>query len=155
MVQQLTDLASINFEEMADEEIDAALDEISSTRGQDAETRTAEALIRSGAEFDNRGGFVTIYDTLTGMPSQVLYYMLSKTLKYRRTDDPSKRVFSMRQLVPYVLGNLPCILNPDHPMRPRLIEMGLGDRTCRKHNLRTSLDVRRHALHRHKEIGRA
>ena len=92
-------------------------------------------------------GRVTLYDTLTGVPSQVLQYLVPGTLRKKRAD--GSRVFD--PVPPAAMpkrGALKCTLHADNPNRAAYDEMGLP--VCRKANLPNVFQVEQHMAHRHR-----
>lgn len=94
-------------------------------------------------------GMITIFATDTGMPSTIMRYMLPNALKKTRED--GKAAFSLHQQVVYHTGQVLCMLNPEHPLRPLLNSIGLRYRTCRKKTIASEGDLRFHMQHRHKQ----
>lgn len=140
----------IDTDSMDDDEIDAWAEELSANRNQNMDQKLGQRLLDQADAFDNRGGYVTIYDTLDGCPSQVLEYMVPKLLKERRQDDRTKRRFSKTPKVKYYIGDYKCYLHKDHPMRKELDGLGLAAVVCKKDTLRTEIDVDQHMRTRHK-----
>ena len=90
---------------------------------------------------------VTIYDTITGVPSKALSYLVNGTLRQRRKD--GSPVFSLTQpanLPPR--GTLKCRLHPDSPHREEYDGMGLA--RCNKANIPNLFQLDRHMASRHK-----
>jgi hypothetical protein len=70
-----------------------------------------------------RSGRVTVYDTRTGEPSQVLEYLVAGQLRKRRED--GSRAFTLDPpATPPVRGTLKCRLHPDDPEREHWDSMG-------------------------------
>ena len=92
--------------------------------------------------------YVWIYDTRTGDQSKCNRNMLVQHLKKKRPDgslvfttkDPG---FRPKQ------GTHKCMLHPDDPNRKHYDELGLP--TCKKANLASPFQVRRHMQKRHKQ----
>lgn len=90
---------------------------------------------------------IRIYATSDGEPRDVLLYMLSKYLQ--RKGPNGKPVFSMTPTVPYVTGQVKCILHRDHELRPILDKIGLANRYCEAANIASEFDARLHGENRH------
>jgi hypothetical protein len=89
---------------------------------------------------------ITIYNRITGEPSQTLKYMLASQLK--KKDGAGRPVYTT--VKPDVLptkGTLKCMLHPDDPNRKHYTELGLP--VCRKSNLTSPYQVLRHMQKRH------
>jgi len=92
-------------------------------------------------------GYVYIYDTQTRERSICNRNMLTQHLKKTRKD--GSPVFTTRKPKEGpVRGTLKCMLHPDDPDRYHYDELGLP--TCRKANLTSPYQVRRHMEKRHK-----
>lgn len=92
-------------------------------------------------------GWVTVWDNRTGEPSLVNRNMLGSQLEKRRDDGSFVFTTEDPGITP-TRGVMKCILHAEHPDRPNHEKLGFP--TCPKSNLRTALDVRLHAQHRHK-----
>jgi hypothetical protein len=90
-------------------------------------------------------GRITVYDTETGEPSNILYYMKDKALAKKRPN--GNPYFSLEQKVIPKAGNYKCLLHARHPRRDEFEKLGFS--TCPKDNLRNEFQVRRHMLKRH------
>lgn len=90
---------------------------------------------------------VTIYSVETGMPSQVLVYMLAKKLSPDK--HTGKVMWSMTPTGNYVQGSMLCLLHPDQPRRAQLDEIGLQGKVCTKSNIPSAFEVRQHMTHKH------
>jgi hypothetical protein len=91
-------------------------------------------------------GWVYIYDTKTGDRSICNRNMLPDVLKKRRED--GSQVFSCRKPgVEPKMGTHKCYLHPDQPERPEYDKLGLA--VCRKANLTSPYQVRRHMMMKH------
>ncbi len=106
---------------------------------------TAPTLLGTPIERDR--GRITIYDTLTAEPSEVLVTMLPQLLRKRRAD--GSMVFTERKpdFAP-IRGSLKCKLHPDDPNREHYDTLGLP--SCLKSNLTAPFHVMRHMEKRHK-----
>jgi len=92
-------------------------------------------------------GYVYVYDTRTNERSVCNRNMLAKMLRKKRPD--GSIVFTTaKPKTPPARGTLKCMLHPDSPNRKHYDEMGLA--TCRKSNLTSPYQVRRHMEKRHK-----
>jgi len=91
-------------------------------------------------------GWVYIYDTKTGDRSICNRNMLPDVLKKKRED--GSQVFTCRKpgLEPK-RGTYKCLLHPDQPQRKDYDELGLA--VCKKSNLTSPYQVRRHMLMKH------
>jgi len=92
---------------------------------------------------------ITLYSTRDGMPSRVLVNMLAKKLQQKLPD--GSPAWSEKPLVKYQMGNLKCILHPEHPRRSELDGIGLAGKTCTKSNIPSVFDIRQHMLHAHSQ----
>ena len=91
-------------------------------------------------------GYVTVYDTKTGVPSKVNNNMIRSMLKKKRAD--GSPVFGIRQTVKPVVGTFNCLLHQSDPNREHYDAIGLA--VCPKGNLASIYQVRRHMLKKHK-----
>ena len=109
------------------------------------------------AQTSTAGDKITIYDTSTGEPREILVNMLAKTLKKRRAGKPA---FSMKQEdVPvFVMGSIICYLSPNHPDRERYRELGIhqdcitlmkDDTPVHADHLASEMDREIHMAHKH------
>ena len=108
--------------------------------GGDASLGMTWASLRSA-------GYTYIYDTETHERSLTNNNMLPTQLKKKRAD--GSFVFTTRNpdLLP-TRGTLRCYLHPENPNRGRYDELGLP--TCKKSNLISPFQQRRHMEKRHK-----
>lgn len=93
-------------------------------------------------------GTVRIYNVETGLPSQVLPYMLAKKLSPNKIT--GKVEWSMTPTKPYFVGTTKCLLHEEHPRRKEWDSIGLAGTTCRKSNITSEFELRQHMLHRHR-----
>lgn len=91
------------------------------------------------------GKKVRIFDSKTGVPSEVLPYMLPKIMKFKYPDGTPR--FSRTQVVVPPTGEVPCFLNPEHPDHEAIRAAGIVV-TCRK-KLLSVMHAERHAKTRH------
>lgn len=91
-------------------------------------------------------GYVYIYDTRTGERSVTNRNMLPTQLKKKREDGSSVFTTVKPGITPR-RGNLKCMLHPDEPNRKHYDDLGLP--VCRKANLTSPYQVRRHMEKRH------
>ena len=92
-------------------------------------------------------GITLLYDTITGVPSRVLKYLVSGTLRKKRAD--GSYVFTLIPPAnPPLRGSHRCLLHVDEPNHTAYMEMGLP--TCRKANLPNLFQVEQHMAHRHR-----
>ena len=92
-------------------------------------------------------GYTNIYDTESGEHSITNRNMLPAQLKKKRLD--GSYVFTtIKPAAPLMVGNLKCLLHPDNPDRRHYDELGLA--VCKKENLTSPFQVRRHMEKRHK-----
>jgi hypothetical protein len=92
-------------------------------------------------------GYVKIYDTRTGEMSLCNRNMLRHHLEKRRPDGSAVFTTVKPKIAPK-RGHLKCMLHPDDPNRAHYDDLGLA--TCRKANLTSPFQVRRHMEKRHK-----
>ena len=126
------------------------IDDTDVKEGQFAHTPTANDPYAMIIEEASSAGKSVVYDIRNGEASIVNNNMLATQLA--KTDpDTGKRVFTTRRSdAPEVVsGEYLCLLHEEHPDREFHKRLGLG--TCDKSNLRTLLDVRTHAQHRHQQ----
>lgn len=91
-------------------------------------------------------GYVPIYDTRTGERSVCNRNMLVQSLKKKRPDGST--VFTTaKPKTPPMRGTFKCLLHPDDPNRKHYNELGLP--VCKKANLTSPYQVRRHMEKRH------
>jgi len=91
-------------------------------------------------------GNITVYDTRTGIPSEVNLQNLKGILRKARKDGTP--VFKLEQLVKPKQGTYPCLLAASDPNREHYDELGFP--VCPKDNLSAPFHVRRHMMKRHK-----
>jgi hypothetical protein len=91
-------------------------------------------------------GYVYVWDNQTGERSTINRNMLSTQLKKRRPD--GSRIFTtVDPKIPVKSGNLKCMLHRKDPNRKHYDELGLP--YCRKGNLTSPYQVKRHMQKRH------
>ncbi len=91
-------------------------------------------------------GNTTVYDTMTGISSEVNLQNLKGILRKTRKDGTP--VFKLEQLVKPKQGTYPCLLAASDPNREHYDELGFP--VCPKDNLSAPFHVRRHMMKRHK-----
>lgn len=91
-------------------------------------------------------GYVYIYDRKTGERSVCNKNMLSQHLKKKRNGE---YVFTTKKMSPPAKGTHKCMLHPDDPNREHYDQLGLP--VCRKANLASPFQVKRHMQKRHKQ----
>ena len=92
-------------------------------------------------------GWVYIYDRKSGEQSVINRNMLPRALQKQWPDGTP--VFTTRKpTIGPVRGTLKCMLHADDPDRKHYDELGFT--TCKKSNLRSPYEVRRHMQKRHK-----
>ena len=91
-------------------------------------------------------GYVYVWDNKTGEKSIINQNMLATQLKKRR-DDGSRIFTTVDPKIPVKSGNLKCMLHAKDPNRQHYDELGLP--VCRKDNLTSAYQVRRHMQKRH------
>ena len=126
------------------------IDDTDVKEGQFAHTPTANDPYAMIIEEASSAGKSVVYDIRNGEASIVNNNMLATQLA--KTDlDTGKRIFTTRRsdAPEIVSGEYLCLLHEEHPDREFHKRLGLG--TCDKSNLRTLLDVRTHAQHRHQQ----
>ena len=92
-------------------------------------------------------GIVLLYDTLTGVPSRVLRYLVPGTLRKKRADGSPVFAVAPPANVP-ARGQHKCMLHDTNPNRGAYDAMGLP--SCRKNNLPNLFQVEQHMAHRHR-----
>jgi len=91
-------------------------------------------------------GYVWVWDNRTGECSKINRNMLETQLKKRRPD--GSRIFTTRDPgIPVKRGNLKCMLHAKDPSREYYDLLGLP--VCRKENITSPYQVRRHMEKRH------
>lgn len=91
-------------------------------------------------------GYVYVYDTRTGERSICNRNMLTAQLKKKRPD--GSNVFTTANPgIEVKRGTYKCMLHPDGPNRAHYDELGLA--VCRKANLTSPFQVKRHMQKRH------
>jgi hypothetical protein len=91
-------------------------------------------------------GYVYVWDNRTGEQSTINNNMLATQLKKRRPD--GSRIFTtVDPKIPVKSGNLKCMLHRKDPNRRHYDELGLPH--CRKENLTSPYQVKRHMQKRH------
>lgn len=99
---------------------------------------------------------VTIYNTMTGQPSQTLIYMVSKKLTQPRPDGKPWWTLNKAAAPEWVTGTMLCLLHPDHPDRELWDRIGLRGRTCQpttgkhKANIDSDFALEDHMRAKHK-----
>lgn len=119
---------------------------------------TAENPLPMAVSEMKSAGYVVVFDRRTGEPSICNRNMLAAQFRKTRPDNPDgfpigERVFTtdVKDIFNNAKpkrGTFQCLLHAEHPQRDYYA--GLGLTTCRKANLKTALDVRRHMQARHK-----
>ena len=94
---------------------------------------------------------VTVYSAEDGRPVAVPFYMLGEVMKKTLDDGRYMFVADAKSAPEYKLGDVPCFLHPDSPMREIVEAVGLGGVTCHKSTLASEHSMRIHAQHRHKQ----
>jgi len=92
-------------------------------------------------------GVVYIWDNITGERSRCNRNNLVNALRKKRPDGTFVFTTSDPQ-IPVKRGNLKCLLHPKSPKREEYDALGLP--TCRKENLTSPYQVRRHMEKRHR-----
>ena len=106
----------------------------------------ADASTPMVAHKESSAGYAYIYDTRTGERSVTNRNMLSTQLKKKRRD--GSLVFTTKKPSQSpVRGTFKCMLHIDDPNREHYDSLGLT--TCRKSNLTSPFQVRRHMQKRH------
>ena len=99
---------------------------------------------------------VRLYNTMTGQPSDVLIYMVSKKLGNKRGDGKSWWTLNPDEAPEWALGTIICQLHPDHPDREWLDSIGLQGRTCapmtgeHKSNITSDFELKQHMAKKHR-----
>lgn len=121
----------------------------------------ASRMSGAGTENPDRDeSYVTVYSTWDNAPSEVLVSMLSKVIRKRFAKENwipqdlwGRMAFSLKPLPdrePDRL-NFQCMLNPQHPMRETLDELGLAGVTCTKTGIPTAVGADKHFKASHKD----
>lgn len=92
-------------------------------------------------------GYVYIYDTKTGIRSKCNRNMLPQHLKKKRLDGSTVYTLTKPD-IKIKVGTFKCLLHADGPNRKHYDELGLA--VCKKSNLISPHQVRRHMQKRHK-----
>lgn len=127
----------------------------SDVREGDIIHHATEAVPFSAGVAEIKGpGWVTLYETRTGEPRVINKRNLASALKKVHKDPAypemiGKKLFSERQLKPYVLGTYKCFLHPDQPERAEYDRMGLA--SCASAHLASQAQADRHGLKKHKD----
>lgn len=102
--------------------------------------------------------YVMVYDNITGVPSTIPIYMLSKALRRRYPDENvipakwrGKTVFSLEQKVKPVEGKYVCWFNDDSIHREEMTELGYARVHCTKAGIPTEIDAENHVMHKHSQ----
>ena len=98
-----------------------------------------------------------IFDTVSGVSSDVLVGMLGHYMKKKRAD--GSKVFSLVPKVAVAAGHKMCLLHHKHPNREYYDSIGLAGQYCNsgdptrpgKSNLTSEYQVRMHMLRKHKD----
>lgn len=124
----------------------------------DSGNKMASAMrrVKDSPEWES---FVNIYSTLDGMPSRVLRGMAAKKLRQRWPEGVSnvpqelwgRPVFTRKPLKKYRVGEVKCLLNPEHPRHEFVVLAGLGHLVCMKSNMPTEFAARQHMQHKHSD----
>lgn len=93
-------------------------------------------------------GYIKIYDTKTGEVSITNRNMLPTQLKKKHPDDGTNMFTTVNPHIPIKVGTYKCKLHPDDPDRRYYDSLGLP--VCKKANLTSPFQVRRHMEKRHK-----
>ena len=101
---------------------------------------------------------VRLWNTLTGEPSDVLIYMVSKYLGRKRPDGKPFWTLREDQAPKAPRGTLMCLLHPDHPEREWLDSIGLQGRFCaindaeqrHKANITSEFELAEHMRKKHR-----
>ena len=96
---------------------------------------------------EQRSGRVTLYDTITGVPSHVLEYLVNGTLRKKRAD--GTRVFTlMAPKEPPKVGTIKCLLHPNAPDRARFAAMGWE--ACPRTQIPNQFQLEQHMQSKHR-----
>lgn len=111
-------------------------------------SKDTEDTFASGISTVTSAGYVTIYDTKSGVSSLTNRNMLPAQLKKKYED--GTRIFTVtKPRVKLIQGTLLCYLHSDRPERAKYAAMGLP--ACKKSNLVASYHLDSHMKHRHKQ----
>jgi len=118
----------------------------STKTGQMVDTGDVKAPVPMATAELTSAGWCYIYDTRTGDRSRCNRNMLTQHLKLKRPDGTA--IFTtVDPHIPVKVGAYKCLLHADNPNRKHYDGMGLP--TCRKANLTSPFQVRRHMMKRH------
>lgn len=101
-------------------------------------------------------GYVTLYNTRTGVPSPFNRNMLPDALRKRHNDPDypewlGKPAYEVRQTVQPFKGDCLCLLHKDHAERTTFTAMGLGGLpVCRAAHLASPYEVEQHMKKKHR-----
>lgn len=104
---------------------------------------------------EDAAGTVTLYNTDTHEPVEILINMLAKTLKKKRHGKPA---FSIEKTGEFKKGDVICYLSPNHPDREYYRELGIhqdcatiskGDVVVSADHLASEMDREIHMQHKH------
>ena len=155
-------MATTNKEKAVEDQlIEAAVDSIKDRGGFSVFNPGGEVadFLEGGkmAQMSTAEDKITIYDTSTGEPRNILVNMLAKTLKKRRGGKPA---FSMKEeeAPVYARGNIICYLSPNHPDRDYYRSLGINqecttlmkdDTPVHADHLASEMDREIHMSHKH------
>ena len=136
---------------MAQEEADRLFDSLENG-GTFVDVKVAEGFEAAEASVTHPNGLphklIRVYDTHSGVESQILPVMLPRVMEQRHAD--GTRQYSRTQTVTPPVGTAYCFLHPDFPDREKVVKFGLGGSRCsRPGPLTTVVHAERHADHRH------
>ncbi len=114
------------------------------SKNKQVETKDLAAAVSS----IESAGYSFIYDTQTGERSLTNNNMLRTQLGKKRPDGAAFFT-TIDPQIPLKRGVFKCLLHPENPNREHYDEMGLA--TCKKSNLNSVYQVKRHMQKRHKD----
>jgi len=115
-------------------------------------TDDMKGVIDGVVTLESTTGKTRVYDRETGVASDILNSRLKDTLKRRYPRDhpmAGRTVFLLTPLVEAPLGNVLCLLHPEHPQRAYLDSIGLRNKFCYSAHIASEYDLDGHMRHRH------
>jgi len=97
------------------------------------------------------GNWITLWEVKTGISSLVKPGNIDWVMKLRDTEGDYMFTPTQDEAPTFAPGTLVCPLHPHSPQREIAIEAGVGGIMCRKANLTSKFNQRRHALKSHKD----
>src|SRR3990167_9266458 len=111
------------------------------------ENLTPDKPFEQTPSVSENSGIVMLYDTITGVSSRCLKYLVGGTLNKKRAD--GSLAFSLQPPANVPAKNAyKCMLHQEAPNREAYDAMGLP--VCKKSNLPNLFQVEQHMAHRHR-----